>query len=106
LVDEAAAAGVEYGGHAEDGPSKQAWPYTTGNKVYVPKGRDKFQAISDFLFELNNAIRKPKFAVLDDEARKGSKGSLTPEEFARKNVELEVEGMLRMGEVWFEMKKG
>jgi hypothetical protein len=105
-VVEAQAAGVEFGGYAEDGPSADAWAYTVGNKVYVPKARtDAALAVSDFLFELNNAIRAPRFAALDTEAAKGSTGTMTARQYARKTVELEVEGMLRLGEVWFEMKK-
>lgn len=106
LVKDANTAGVKFGGFAEDGPGKRAWPYTIGNTVYVAKGRaDVPVTVSDFLFELNNAVRAPKFKVLDTEAAKGTKGKLTAKEYARKTVELEVEGMLRMGEIWFEMKK-
>ena len=105
LVKEAETAGVKFAGFAEDGPGKHAWPYTVGDSVYVPKARDKVQAASDFLFELNNAVRRPQFAALQTEATKGTKGSLTAKEYAKKNVELEVEGMLRTGEIWFEMKK-
>jgi hypothetical protein len=107
LVKEASDAGVEFGGYSEEGPGKWAWPYTSGNTVYVPKSHkgDKVTAASDFLFELNNAIRQPKFAAINAEGAKGSKGTLDAKAYARKNVELEVEGMLRTGEVWFEMKK-
>ena len=106
LVVEAQAANVEFGGFSEDGPAKGAWAYTVGNKVYVPKARtDAIIAMSDFLFELNNAIRAPKFAALDTEAAKGAAGTLTARDYARKKVEQEVEGMLRLGEIWFEIKK-
>jgi Domain of unknown function (DUF4157) len=106
LVAEAEAAGAEFGGYAEDGPHKDTWPYTAGKAVYVPKGRtDPVLAMSDFLFELNNAVRAPQFQSLANEAAKGSKGTLTAKTFAYKTVELEVEGMLRLGEIWFEMKK-
>jgi len=106
LVNEAESAGVQFGGYSEDSPLKWDWPYTEGNKVYVPKAStDKIRAMSDFLFELNNAIRKPKFEALGVEASKGSKGKLTAKEFAQKAVELEVEAMLRLGEIWFETKK-
>ncbi len=106
LVREAEAGGTKFGGYAEDGPGKRAWPYTVGDTVYISKARaDKVVAMSDFLFELNNAIRAPKFAELGKEAAKGTKGKLTAKEYAYKIVELEVEGMLRMGEIWFEMKK-
>ncbi len=106
LVAEATKAGTKFGGFSEDGPAKIAWPYTAGDTVYVPKARtDKVVAMSDFLFEINNAIRSPAFAALDAEAKKGSKGSLTAKTYAYKKCEQEVEGMLRLGEVWFETKK-
>lgn len=106
LVKEAESAGAQFGGYAEDGPDKKAWPYTIGNTVYVPKAStDKMIAMKGFLFELNNAVRKPKFEALDVEANKGSKGTLTAKNYAYKTVEQEVEGMLRLGEIWFETKK-
>ena len=109
LVKEAAAAGAQFGGYAEDGPTEGAASgraYTIGSKVYVPRARtDPVMAMKSFLFELNNAIRKPKFDVLDKEATKGSKGTLDAKTYAYKTVELEVEGMLRLGKIWFEIKK-
>jgi hypothetical protein len=107
LVNEAVGEGVKFGGYAEDGPGKTPWPYTIASTktVYVPKGRDKIAASSDFLFELNNAIRGPKLAKLEQEAAKGSAGKLNAKAYAREKVELEVEGMLRTGKIWFEMKK-
>jgi len=106
LVKEAQDAGVEFGGYSEEGPGKRPWPYTVGNKVYVPKARvDKVLAMKGFLFELNNAIRAPKFAEIHKEAAKGAKSTLTAKEYAYKKVELEVEGMLRVGEMWIEIKK-
>lgn len=106
LVNEAEAAGIQFGGYAEDGPGHRAWPYTIGNTVYVAKARsDAVVAMSDFLFELNNALRAPQFATMDTEAAKGSKGTLSAKDYAYKTVELEVEGMLRLGGIWFEMKK-
>ncbi|MDH7460665.1 DUF4157 domain-containing protein [Chitinophagaceae bacterium 26-R-25] len=106
LIKEASDAGVEFGGYSEDGPSKDAWPYTMGNKVYVPRAHknDKITAVSDFLFELNNAIRSSGFKDLAKEAGKGSKGTLTAKAYAKKIVENEVEGMLRLGKVWIDMK--
>ena len=75
LIKEAAAAGVKFGGYAEDGPGKNAWAYTIGDTIYVPKARtDLVLAISDFLFELNNAVRKPQFDKIHEEGAKGSKG--------------------------------
>lgn len=107
LVREAAAANVKFGGYAEEGPGKTLGrAYTSGERVYVPKTQtDKVLAMRDFLFELNNAIRAPKFAELTKEAVKGAAGKLTAKQFAYKMTEQEVEGMLRLGEVWFEMKK-
>lgn len=66
LVHEAAAEGVKFGGYAEDGPEKSSQPYTiaSAKMVYVPKGRDKVAASSDFLSELNNALCGPKHAQL------------------------------------------
>ena len=104
LIKEAEDAKVKFGGYAEDGPSKDSWPYTIGDTVYIPKGRDKVQAMSDFVFELNNAIRQPKIRKLEEEAAKGSKGNLTAEQYATQKVEVEVEGMLRAGEIWFDTK--
>jgi hypothetical protein len=106
LVKEAETAGTKFGGFSEDGPGKLAWPYTVGDTVYVPKARtDKVVAMSDFLFELNNAIRSPALAEIHAEGAKGSKGKLTAKTYAYKKVEQEVEGMLRTGKVWFETKK-
>jgi hypothetical protein len=64
LVHEAAAEGINFGGYAEDGPEKSSWPYTIASTktVYVPKGRDKIGASSDFLCELNNALCSHKHA--------------------------------------------
>lgn len=107
LVNEAEAAGIQFGGYAEDGPSKTLGrAYTSGTTVYVPKTQtDPVMAMRDFLFELNNALRAPKFAELTKEATKGSKGTLSASQYAYKMVEQEVEGMLRLGEIWFETRK-
>src|SRR4030095_8470854 len=97
LVKEAEAVGVRFGGYSEDGPQPDDWPYTWRGVVYVPKTHtDKVVAMRDFLFELNNGIRTPQFFKLEKEATKGSAGTLTAKEFARQQVELEVEGMLSM----------
>lgn len=107
LVNEAEAAGIQFGGYAEDGPAKTLGrAYTSGTTVYVPKTRtDPVLAMKSFLFELNNALRAPKFAELTKEATKGSKGTLSASQYAYKMAEQEVEGMLRVGEIWFETKK-
>jgi hypothetical protein len=103
LIHEAEAAGVKFGGHAENGPAKNAWAYTVGDTVYVPKAHtDKIVSMSDFLFELNNAIRKPQFAGIEAAA---TAGTIAAKTYAYQTVEQEVEGMLRLGQVWFETKK-
>jgi hypothetical protein len=106
LVSEAEATGALFGGYAEDGPSPTLGrAYTSGHSVYVPRTEtDPVLAMRDFLFELNNAIRAPKFAALTVEAVKGSTGTLTAREYAYKMAEQEVEGMLRLGETWFKLK--
>jgi hypothetical protein len=102
LITEAEAAGVGFGGFAEDGPGAMAYPYTSGQSVYVPRAHaDKVIALSDFLFELNNAIRHPAFGAL---ARGATAGTITKPDYARRNVEQEVEGMLRLGAVWADVK--
>ncbi|HKE48699.1 MAG TPA: DUF4157 domain-containing protein [Rhodanobacteraceae bacterium] len=107
LVDAAEAAGIQFGGFSEDGPAPAVGrAYTSGSSVYVPRTRtDAVAAMSDFLFELNNALRAPKFAALAAEAAKGSRGSVSARTYARRVVEQEVEGMLRLGQIWFETKK-
>lgn len=106
LVKEAFDAGAKFGGYAEDGPSKDTWPYTVGDTVYIPKARTiPVQAMSDFLFELNNAVRQPKFAAIEAAAAAGVKTDATAaKKYAHDKVEAEVEGMLRLGEIWFETK--
>jgi hypothetical protein len=106
LVSEAEATGALFGGYAEDGPGPTLGrAYTGGHLVYVPRSEtDPILAMRDFLFELNNAIRAPKFAALAAEAVKGSTGTLTAREYAYKMAEQEVEGMLRLGETWFKLK--
>lgn len=119
LVKEAASAGTAFAGYAEDGPGKDeegSRPYTRGNNVYIPgkpdpkashaQTHDGLPAMRDFLFELNNAIRAPKFEEVGKAALKGKKtDEAAARQYAYSNVELEVEGMLRLGEIWFEMKK-
>jgi hypothetical protein len=102
LVAEGVAANVKYGGFSEEGPGKTsvgALPYTIGDTIYVPKARlsDKVTAMKGFLFEINNAVRSPRFA---DVSKRAKEGKLTADQYARSKIELEVEGMLRMGKVW------
>jgi hypothetical protein len=107
LVNEAEAAGIQFGGYVEDSAGKDLGrAYTSGNTVYVPKTEtDPVLAMRDFLFELNNALRAPKFMEAAQEAVKGTTGKYTAKQYAYRNAELEVEGMLRLGEIWFETKK-
>jgi hypothetical protein len=106
LVAEAVTANVKYGGFSEDGPAKStvgAHPYTVGDSIYVPKTRlgDKVMAAKGFLFESNNAIRRPRFAAISTQA---SEGKLNADQFASGYIGLEVEGMLRMGGIWNSFK--
>ena len=76
LVAEGVAAQVKYGGFSEEGPGKTsvgALPYTIGDTIYVPKSRlpDKVSAMKGFLFEINNAIRKSRFAEVSKRAKEG-----------------------------------
>ncbi len=102
LIHEAEAASVSFGGYAEDGPGAMAYPYTSGQSVYTPRARtDKVVALSDFLFELNNAIRHPALGAITTGAQRGT---VTKADYATKVVEQEVQGMLRMGTVWADVK--
>ena len=102
LIAEAEVASVSFGGFSEDGPAADAWPYTAGSSVYVPRAHtDKVVALSDFLFELNNAIRHPALGAL---ATGAAAGTVTKPDYARKVVEQEVQGMLRLGAVWADVK--
>jgi Domain of unknown function (DUF4157) len=109
LVKEAFDAGVKFGGFAEDGPDKDSGrAYTVGDTVYVPKARvdPPVLAMKDFLFELNNAIRQPRIGALQAAAAGGAKtDAAAAKKYAHDITEAEVEGMLRLGEVWFETKK-
>jgi hypothetical protein len=102
LIAEAEAAHVSYGGHAEDGPAHDAWPYTVGSSVYVPRAHtNRVEALSDFLFELNNAIRQPALSGL---AQQASAGTVDARGYARGVVGQEVQGMLRLAKVWLDVK--
>jgi hypothetical protein len=102
LIREAEAAHVSYGGYAEDGPGHDAWPYTVGSSVYVPRAHnDRVEALSDFLFELNNAIRQPAISALANQA---SQGTIDARAYARGIVGQEVQGMLRLAQVWLDVK--
>ncbi len=103
LVREAEAAGVHFGGIAEDGPGHNTMAYTVGNRVYVPRAAtDPVVQMKKFLFELNNAIRRPAFAALHAAA---AAGTITARQYARQVIEQEVEGMLRTARVWLDTKR-
>lgn len=108
LLVEAQKAGSEYGGFSEDIPQggktkADTRAFTVGNKVYLPKSQtDIVINIADFLFELNNAIRKPEFEALETKARTGA---IQKPEFVRGVAELELQGALKLGAVWSEIKK-
>ena len=102
LIAEAETAHVSYGGYAEDGPAHDAWPYTVGSSVYVPRAHtNRVEALSDFLFELNNAIRQPALSGL---AQQASAGTIDARGYARGVVGQEVQGMLRLASVWLDVK--
>jgi len=98
LVDEAAKAGVEFGGYAE----KMDCPYCVGKHVFIPQvTTDPVVATRDFLFELTNGIRGSTFEELDDQA---SKGTITEEDYVSRNLEIEREGVLKIGKLWSQIK--
>lgn len=99
LLREAEAAGASFGGYSEDGPQNSAWPYTVGTTVYVPRAfqADAGRAMSSFMFELTNAISRPRHAEVQ---RKGREGSISAEQFAHDTVAIEIDGKMRMAEIW------
>ena len=64
---------------------------------------DKVVALSDFLFELNNAIRHPALGRAHGEATAGTVTKAIRLRDASV-VEQEVQGMLRLGAVWTDVK--
>ena len=103
VIAAAEAAGVKFGGYAENGPGKSAWAYTLGDTVYVPKARtDKVQAMSDFIFELNNASHT---AAFDQIFKDADAGKINAKQYARRIVTQEVESLLSTGGVWAEIKQ-
>jgi hypothetical protein len=108
LVAEASSAGAEFGGYSEEGPGRNvaAGAYTVGHSVYVPRASgDTPETMADFLFELNNAIHRPPAAGLAAAAGKGTKSdTVAAKKYAHDIVALEVEALLRVGEIWVETK--
>jgi len=109
FVKDCEAKGAKFGGYSEDGPGAKPWPYTSGDTVYIPKAHtDPLVAMSDFLFELNNAIRQDRFRANHIAAVKGGlgkDGGIDAKTYARRTVEIEVEGMLQTAELWLAAKK-
>jgi hypothetical protein len=99
VLAEAETAGASYGGFAEDGPGRKAWPYTAGNTVYVPRAHraDAQTAMFDFVFELTNALSRSRHAEVE---RRGAAGEITAEQYAHDTTAVEVDGMLRTAEIW------
>jgi hypothetical protein len=103
LIKDAVHAGVKFGGFAEDGPQKNAWPYTSGDTVYVPKAStDKMIAMNNFLFELNNGLNRKQFDAINNDAKAGT---VDAKQYAYRMTAVEVEGMLRLAGVWLATKK-
>ena len=105
-TQKAAQAGVVFGGYAEEGPLKISGAYCYGERVYIPKGQtDPFRTMSDFLFELSNAIHHSEHANLDEEASKGGKGRLTAKTYAYESTKLETKGSMERAKIWLEIKR-
>jgi hypothetical protein len=108
LIFETQRAGAEFGGYSDVVPqgetrSADKRAYTIGNKVYLPKSqKDRVIYLSDFLFELNNAIRKPQYEELETQARNGT---IQKPDFIRGVAELELQGAFKLGAIWSEVKQ-
>jgi hypothetical protein len=110
LVNRAQAAGVKFGGYSYEGPEtgnrrRRSYTVPETRTIYIFRKTDSINAMSDFLLELNNGIRADTLSAVGAEARKGSRGTLTAKQFAYKTVEVEIEAMLSLGEVWIATKK-
>jgi Zn-dependent peptidase ImmA (M78 family) len=103
LMKTATAKGVVFGGYPLKRHGITSRAHTVGNKVYIPKGRtDKFLAMSDFVFEVNIAMRKKRSDTIKKLA---SQRRITAKQYAYRIVRLEIEAMLNTGLVWFKMRK-
>ena len=109
FVKDCEAKGAKFGGYSEEGPGAKPWPYTAADTVYIPKAHsDPLVAMSDFLFELNNAIRNDRFRANHIAAVKGGlgkAGGIDATTYARRTVEIEVVVMLQTAELWLAAKK-
>ncbi|NOK08065.1 hypothetical protein, partial [Corallococcus exercitus] len=68
------------------------------------KQKSPEDAAGTFMFEMNNAHRRPQFDALDDDVR--NKKVTSPSDYAEKKMKLEVEGMLHTGMVGRELAHG
>ncbi|WP_375757593.1 hypothetical protein [Corallococcus exercitus] len=68
------------------------------------KQKSPEDAAGTFMFEMNNAYRRPKFDALDDDVR--GKKITSASDYAEKKMTLEVEGMLHTGSVGRELAVG
>ena len=102
LVKEAEAAGATFGGYAKAKRDGGARPYTTAEGIiYIPQHYENNMAVvRAFLMELTNAMNKTRAAAVEADI-----GKLNAKEFARRIVEIEVDGMLRLGKDWTGIKK-
>jgi len=102
VIAAAETANVGFGGFAEDGPLKDAWPYTVQGVVYIPKAQtDKVRAMAAFIYELTNAMHQP---VYDQIAKDADTDKINGKQYARRIVTQEVESLLSEGKVWTETK--
>ncbi|HWO26265.1 MAG TPA: DUF4157 domain-containing protein [Kofleriaceae bacterium] len=100
FVKQAEDSGALFGGYTED--EGKIWPFTRQHTVFIPRSQtDPVEAMSSFLFELNNAMRASQFA---DISRLGDRGKLDAKRYARMTVAVEVEGTLALAELWVKMK--
>ena len=100
LVRRAAKAGVKFGGYVKGSAHKGLTAYTDyGTKtVYVPHTQtDPILAMSDFVFELRNAMQAGKLSTTWSKAKKRQ---INAYQFAYNNVAIEVESALSTGLIW------
>ena len=103
LVKLAATKGVKFGGFSKTKHGQVQSANTIGRTVYFNGKRiDGVVAFSDFIFEVNNAMREPKFDAVKHIARKRK---IKAKQFAYRMVAVEVESMLSTAMVWSKMRK-
>lgn len=71
--------------------------------VQVPvAGRSQSDILQDVTFELNNAIRQERFDAANHQAVSGAIAD--PDEYARRKIEIETEGVLTTGQIGIELR--